>query len=96
MKGRGERLFSAHEMQPHLAMPLIAKLLRNSIPLAPPPPAPEEEEEEEEEVSFQWKNPDFLLKNPEFLLRNPDSLLKNVDFITKPGVRRRPDRIGRR
>ena len=28
------------------------------------------------EVSFQWKNPDFLLKNPDFLL-------KNVDFITK-------------
>ena len=27
-------------------------------------------------VSFQWKNPDFLIKNPDFLL-------KNVDFITK-------------
>ena len=27
-------------------------------------------------VSFQWKNPDFLLKNPDFLLTN-------VDFITK-------------
>ena len=26
------------------------------------------------QVSFQWKNPDFLLKNPDFLL-------KNVDFI---------------
>ena len=26
------------------------------------------------EVSFQWKNPDFLLKNPDFLL-------KNVDFV---------------
>ena len=33
------------------------------------------------QVSFQWKNPDFLLKNPDFLLRNPDFLLKNVDFI---------------
>ena len=27
-------------------------------------------------VSFQWKNPDFLLKNPNFLFRNPDFLLK--------------------
>ena len=27
-----------------------------------------------QEVSFQWKNPDFLFKNPDFLL-------KNVDFI---------------
>lgn len=32
-KGKGERLFSAHEIAPHLAMPLMAKLLRNSIPL---------------------------------------------------------------
>ena len=29
------------------------------------------------QVSFQWKNPDFLFKNPDFLLRNPDFLLKN-------------------
>ena len=29
-----------------------------------------------EQVSFQWKNPDFLFKNPDFLL-------KNVDFVTK-------------
>ena len=29
-------------------------------------------------VSFQWKNPDFLMKNPDFLL-------KNDDFITKTG-----------
>ena len=35
-----------------------------------------------EAVSFQWKNPDFLLKNPDFLMKNSDSLLKNVDFIT--------------
>ena len=28
------------------------------------------------QVSFQWKNPDFLLRNPDFPL-------KNVDFITK-------------
>ena len=35
------------------------------------------------EVSFQWKNPDFLLKNPDFLLTKPDFLLKNVDLITK-------------
>ena len=33
------------------------------------------------EVSFQWKNPDFLLKNPDLLIRNPDFLLKSVDFI---------------
>ena len=31
------------------------------------------------QVSFQWKNPDFLLKNPDFLL-------KNVDFIIKQGA----------
>ena len=29
-------------------------------------------------VSFQWKNPDFLLKNPDFLLQN-------VDFIINTG-----------
>ena len=34
-------------------------------------------------VSFQWKNPDFLLKNPDFPLKNPDFLLKTVDFIIK-------------
>ena len=44
------------------------------------------------QVSFQWKNPDFLLKhvdflwkNPDFLLKHVDFLLKNVDFITKTG-----------
>ena len=37
------------------------------------------------EVSFQWKNPDFLLKNTDFLFRNPGFLLKNVDFIAKTG-----------
>ena len=35
------------------------------------------------QVSFQWKNPDFLLKNPDFLMWNPDFLLENVDFIIK-------------
>ena len=35
------------------------------------------------QVSFQWKNPDFLLRNPDLLFRNPDFLLKNVDFVTK-------------
>ena len=35
------------------------------------------------QVSFQWKNPDFLIRNPDFLFRNPDFLLKNVDFIIK-------------
>ena len=29
-----------------------------------------------EQVSFQWKNPDFLLRNPDFLLRNVDFLIK--------------------
>ena len=32
------------------------------------------------QVSFQWKNPDFLFKNPDFLLKNPDFLLKNGDL----------------
>ena len=32
------------------------------------------------QVSFQWKNPDFLFRNPDFLLSNPDFLLKNVDL----------------
>ena len=32
-------------------------------------------------VTFQWKNPDFLLKNPDFLFRNPDFILKTVDCI---------------
>ena len=27
-----------------------------------------------DEVSFRWKNPDFLIKNPDFLLKNPDFL----------------------
>ena len=27
------------------------------------------------QVSFQWKNPDFLLKNPDFLLKNVDFTL---------------------
>ena len=35
------------------------------------------------QVSFQWKNPDFLSRNSDFLSRNPDFLLKNVDFIIK-------------
>ena len=35
------------------------------------------------QVSFQWKNPDFLVRNPDFLLRNLDFLLKNVDFLIK-------------
>ena len=34
-------------------------------------------------VSFQWKNPDFLLKNPDFLMKNLDFLLNGVDIITK-------------
>ena len=37
--------------------------------VAPPP-----------QVSFQWKNPDFLSRNPDFLSRNLDFLFKNVDI----------------
>ena len=33
------------------------------------------------QVSFQWKNPDFLSKNPDFLFRNPGFLLKNVELL---------------
>ena len=29
------------------------------------------------QVSFQWKNPDFLFRDPDFLFRNPGFLLKN-------------------
>ena len=29
------------------------------------------------QVSFQWKNPDFLFRNPDLLIRNPKFLLKN-------------------
>ena len=36
-------------------------------------------------VSFQWKNPDFLLKNPDFLIRNLDFLLKNDDLYNETG-----------
>ena len=35
----------------------------------------------DEQVSFQWKNPDFLFKDPDFQLKNPDFQLKNVDFL---------------
>ena len=27
------------------------------------------------QVSFQWKNPDFLLRNPDFLLKNDDFII---------------------
>ena len=33
------------------------------------------------QVSFQWKNPDFLLKNVNFLLKNVNFLLKYVNFV---------------
>ena len=29
-------------------------------------------------VSFQWKNPDFILKNPDFLLKNVDFMIKQI------------------
>ena len=34
----------------------------------------------DDQVSFQWKDPDFLFRNPDFVIRNPDFLLKNVEF----------------
>ena len=37
------------------------------------------------QVSFQWKNPDFLFRNPDLLIRNSDFLLKDIDFIIKTG-----------
>ena len=38
------------------------------------------------QVSFQRKNPDFLLKNPDFLLKNSDFLLRNPGFLLRnPG-----------
>ena len=40
-------------------------------------------------VSFQWKNPCFLLKNVDFLLKKLDFLLKNDDFIIKQPRSRR-------
>ena len=33
------------------------------------------------QVSFQWKNPDFLFRNPDFLFGNPDFLFRNPDFL---------------
>ena len=33
------------------------------------------------EVSFQWKNPDFLLKHPDFPLKNVDFIIKQADFV---------------
>ena len=35
------------------------------------------------QVSFQWKNPDFLLQNPDLMFRDPDFRLKNVECIIK-------------
>ena len=31
------------------------------------------------QVSFQWKNPDFLFRNPDFLFTNPDFSIENVE-----------------
>ena len=49
LKGRGEKLFSAHEVPPHSVMPVIARLVRQAVPLEPPPPPPPGEEGEEDE-----------------------------------------------
>ena len=48
--------------------------------------APNTEDVFHEQVSFQWKNPDFLFRNPDFPIQNPDFLLKNVEFIIKCSV----------
>ena len=34
----------------------------------------------EAEVSFQWKNPDFLLRNPDFRLKKVDFTIKQALF----------------
>ena len=38
------------------------------------------------EVSFQWKNPDFLLKNDDFIINTMDFALKMMNF-GRPGPR---------
>ena len=50
-----------------------------------------------EEVSFQWKNPDFLSRNPDFLSRNPDFLSRNPDFLSRNPdfLSRNPDFLSR-
>ena len=49
---------------------------------------------ETEEVSFQWKNPDFLIKNAGFLFKNADFMIKmifkNVDFYNINRMRTSP------
>ena len=42
------------------------------------------------QVSFQWKNPDFLLRNSDFPIRNSDFLLKHVDFYNVNSHERQP------
>ena len=42
------------------------------------------------QVSFQWKNPDFLLKNPDFLLKNPDFVTKQRREMWRTTVRGKP------
>ena len=37
------------------------------------------------QVSFQWKNPDFLLKNPGFLLKTVDFMIKQTRAATSRG-----------
>ena len=66
---------------PHADEVFISKML-NALSSAAPVLL--DEADPPVQVSFQWKNPDFLLKNPDLLIRNPDFLLKNVDFIIKP------------
>ena len=66
-------------VQPYLSEPEREKAESDARAEA----AAAKQRELEDEVSFQWKNPDFLLKNSDFLSRNPDFLLKNVDFRLK-------------
>ena len=37
------------------------------------------------QVSFQWKNPDFLLMNPDFLLKNVDFMIMKKQHIAALG-----------
>ena len=41
------------------------------------------------QVSFQWKNPDFLSRNPDFLLRNGEFMIKTGRGIHAAAAHRR-------
>ena len=39
-----------------------------------------------QQVSFQWKNPDFLVKNPDFLLKNVDFVMKQNNYSASDNI----------